>query len=563
MHFSRFFVILHRNTNVMAKKKDSINKLDEILKKIEAQNGFGSLNDKEIAILQAALLIEGQREKVFNTLYYSYEKPEYEIMSPAARNWLLPFWNVEQDDNKVSLCGFVDEDGHNLSDSQRETFLRQYLNELYGSFEPFKPGTAPNEWRFFGPLWLMEKYKMKDSLDIVIEALRQDTFFLTTYIADHEYYLSIVLYQLGSDQLDTLGKFLYEDGLIPTGKHIVFDAIIMTALYQPQQRLTALHIASEYLNHSIDICKQGANPMNIDYYALSLASAHFQIFMPQLKQLYQEVEIPPFIFEDGISKIEEIMNNKDIPFHIEYDNLDGYLRGLRHEEGSKPYWLMPYGDFGFEEDEEDDEDEDYTDDDDLWDSGNFDNDDDLMFNPEDTAKRLVVRIELMDAPEPVYRELQVPSNMYLFGFAELIAIVFGWKDLDMDYEFVESDGFRYPSDEEDYALTDEFWEMDTPYYTTIDEVLNKKSKTIRYNIKKSKKTTLWSHVITFQKSGKYGPNNEHQIALIDARGTYPLKSTKSMAEYATRLKDGKIRQPNFNTVRKNIRQFEEDNKLQF
>ena len=563
MHFSRFFVILHRNTNVMAKKKDSINKLDEILKKIEAQNGFGSLNDKEIAILQAALLIEGQREKVFNTLYYSYEKPEYEIMSPAARNWLLPFWNVEQDDNKVSLCGFVDEDGHNLSDSQRETFLRQYLNELYRSFEPFKPGTAPNEWRFFGPLWLMEKYKMKDSLDIVIEALRQDTFFLTTYIADHEYYLSTVLYQLGCDQLDTLGKFLYEDGLIPTGKHIVFDAIIMTALYQPQQRLTALHIASEYINHCIDICKQGANPMNIDYYALSLASAHFQIFMPQLKQLYQEVEIPPFIFEDGISKIEEIMNNKDIPFHIEYDNLDGYLRGLRHEEGSKPYWLMPYGDFGFEEDEEDDEDEDYTDDDDLWDSGNFDDENDLMFNPEDTAKRLVVRIELMDAPEPVYRELQVPSNMYLFGFAELIAIAFGWKDLDMDYEFVESDGFRYPSDEEDYALTDEFWEMDTPYYTTIDEVLNKKSKTIRYNIKKSKKTTLWSHVITFQKSGKYGPNNEHQIALIDARGTYPLKSTKSMAEYATRLKDGKIRQPNFNTVRKNIRQFEEDNKLPF
>lgn len=133
----------------------------------------------------------------------------------------------------------------------------------------------------------------------------------------------------------------------------------------------------------------------------------------------------------------------------------------------------------------------------------------------------------------------------------------------MDYEFVESDGFRYPSDEEDYALTDEFWDMDTPYYTTIDEVLNKKSKTIRYNIKKSKKTILWSHVITFQKSGKYGPNNEHQIALIDARGTYPLKSMKSMAEYVARLKEGKIRQPNFSTVRNNIRQFEEDNKLPF
>ena len=144
----------------MAKKKGSTNKLDEILNIIKTQSSFDSLNDKELAILQAALLIEGQREKVYNTLFYRYEKPEYEIMSPAARNWLLPFWNVEQDDNKVSLCGFVDEDGRDLSDSQRESFLRQYLNELYGSFKPFKPGTTPNEWRFFGPLWLMEKYKM-------------------------------------------------------------------------------------------------------------------------------------------------------------------------------------------------------------------------------------------------------------------------------------------------------------------------------------------------------------------------------------------------------------------
>jgi len=168
----------------------------------------------------------------------------------------------------------------------------------------------------------------------------------------------------------------------------------------------------------------------------------------------------------------------------------------------------------------------------------------------------------MDAPEPVFRDLQVPSNMYLFGFAELIALSFGWKDFDMDYEFVESDGFRYPSNEDDYTFTNEYWEMDSPSYTTIDEVLNKKNTSIRYNIRKGKKV-LWSHFITFQKSGKYGPNNEHQIALIDARGIYPPKATKSMAEYTKRLSEGKIRQPNFSTVRKNIRQFEEDNKLPF
>ena len=48
------------------KKKYSTKGLDALLAKIERQN--------------------------------SYEKPEYEEMSPSARSWLLPFWNVEPDD---------------------------------------------------------------------------------------------------------------------------------------------------------------------------------------------------------------------------------------------------------------------------------------------------------------------------------------------------------------------------------------------------------------------------------------------------------------------------------
>ena len=538
------------------KKKDRTIKLDEILKKIQ-DSEQPELNEKEIKLLQAALMIDGQREKVYNALYYRYEKPDYGLMSPMASGWLLPFWNAKEDDNKVSLCGFVDEDKGNLSEEMQQECLKQYLGELYGTFTPFKPGTAPIEWCFFGPLWLMEKYQMKDCLDMVLEALRQDEFFYTAYIADHEHYLSAVLYQLGKDQLESLSQFLYEDGLIPEGKHVVFDAIIMTALHQPEKRLTAMHLASEYLKRSFDICKRGGNPMNIEYYALSLASAHLQNFMPQLKEIYQEASIPPLIFEDGISQIEAMMDEKGIPFHIEYDSLDGYLRELKNEPGAKPYWMMPCGDFGFEEDEDD-----YLDDNDDFDDDFFAPDDDVIYNLSDKAKRLALRIELMNAPEPVSRDLQVPSNMYLSGFAKLIALSFGWKDFDMDYEFVKSNGFRYPSVEEDYTLTDEFLDMDSPYYTTIDEVLNKKSTSIRYNVKKGKKV-LWSHLITFQKSGKYGQNNEHQIALIDARGIYPPKATKSMAEYVERLKEGKIRRPNFSTVRKNIREFEEDNKPLF
>ena len=69
------------------KKKRDANGLDEILAKIKQRV---DLNDIEKRILQAALLLEGQREKVFNSLFYRYEKPEYETMSAAAWNWLLP-----------------------------------------------------------------------------------------------------------------------------------------------------------------------------------------------------------------------------------------------------------------------------------------------------------------------------------------------------------------------------------------------------------------------------------------------------------------------------------------
>ena len=543
------------------KKKEKTNNLDEILKKVENVE-WADLKEKELELLQTALLIDGLREKALNALYYRYKRPDYVKMSQEACQWLLPFWNAKEDDNKLSLCGFVDEDKGDLSEESQWAFLQQYLGELYGTFKPFDPGTAPIEWCLFGPLWLMEKYKMTDCFDMVLEALRQDAFFYSAYIANYEHYLSAVLYQLGQDRLNTLSQFLYEDGLIPDGKHVVFDAIVMTAIHQPEKRLTAIHFASEYLKHCLEICKQGANPMNIEYYAQSLATAHLQNLMPQLKEIYQEVSVPPFVFEHGISQIEAVMNDKSVPFHIKYDCLDGFLRELRNEPGANPYWMMPYGDFGFDENDDGYNDDDFLDDYDDLDDDFMPDDDDLIYNFGDKAKRLVLRVELLDAPEPVFRELQVPSNMYLFGFAELIALSFGWKDLDMDYEFVESDGFSYLSDEDDYALTDEYWEIDSPYYTTIDEVLNKNSKTIRYNVKRGKKT-LWSHVVTFQKSGKYGPNNEHQIALIDARGTYPPKTTKSLAEYVERLKEGKIRQPNFNTVRKNIRQFEEDNKPLF
>ena len=51
------------------------------------------------------------------------------------------------------------------------------------------------------------------------------------------------------------------------------------------------------------------------------------------------------------------------------------------------------------------------------------------------------------------------------------------------------------------------------------------------------------------------------MTLLDGRGTYPSKNVNDMEAYTRRFLDGKLRQPNFKTVRQHIRDFEEENTI--
>lgn len=128
---------------------------------------------------------------------------------------------------------------------------------------------------------------------------------------------------------------LYEDGLIPLIKPILFNALIWMTLRLPQKRLSFIVMLTTYLNHSLDICKKGASSRNIPIYARALAYAHINEARPILKRIFTEIKI---LDRDTFKEIEEIYD--DPTDHLEgslFDSIDGYLRHQIEQDGNWDY----------------------------------------------------------------------------------------------------------------------------------------------------------------------------------------------------------------------------------
>ena len=524
----------------MAKEKIPNEEFHKFLNQI--QEMFENMSEKELEMFGNVLTREADLAKLENEKFYTYQKPDYESKVPKEIEWLGPFWNATVDDDKLDLCEFVERDGQNmkLTRKQQREELRGYMYLLFTSFEPER---HENRWRLYGPLWMMERLKMTDCLDLVLEALRQDAYFFHNYFLFYTDWSSAVVYQLGKDQLDTLEEFLYEQGIIPDSKTIVLNAIVWAYLRHPDKRLRVLAILTKFLNHCLDICKKGASTINIEQYAMALATAHIKETMPQLRKLFTELDVTTMVLTDGVDELERTMNDDSVYYYCDYDSLDAFL----HDAHAM-----------YEADEDEFSRHGYDDDFDEEDDGpyEFDDDDYGIYDTSEKAKRYIVHIELTDAPEKVERTLQLPSNMTLTGFAELIMLSFGWQIEPENYEF-RDDNFRYLPDADEHALDKDYWEMDSTDFTTVGFMLAKKGATATFDIMKGKKS-LWHHVITLQKTGRYTPKSQDRIVLLGGQGSYPGQSIRSMAEYIRRHEQGKLKKPNFNTIKKRIHEFEEE-----
>ena len=469
-----------------------------------------NMSDDEREQLLKTMLGITPLPEVENQKFYTYKKPDYEKNIPQALQWLGPFWNARYEDNKVELCHFVEEDGRRMkmTPQQKHDEMRGYINMLFARFDKDR---LENRWKLYGPLWMMEREKMTDSLDLVLEALRQDAYFMHAYIFRYEDWPSAVIYQLGKDQIDTLEKFLYEQGIIPDAKPIVLNALLWTLIRQPEKRLRITAILTKFLNHCLNICRQGASTMNLEHYALALATAHVKETLPIMQRMFKELEIPTLIIEDGIDEITRLMNNPEVEFYCKYDSLDQYLNDEDEIEENREVNEEAYfglaGNKNYEDDFEDDEDD--YDADDLYDIQG-------IYDLSETASRYEIRIEKTEPANEPERTVQLPANMILDGFAQLIMRAFGRTKLPEPYEFEDQEGFRYLSDEEEHALDKDFWQMDPTDINTVGILLQKKGETAEFKIRKGKRKVVESYTLTLEKKGRYTAKTIQRIDLLKA-----------------------------------------------
>ncbi len=444
-------------------------------------------------------LFQGKKDlaEVANERFYSYEKPDYAALASHELQWLAPFWDVQNYDDKAALCHAVADDAkkRKLTRQQMTDEMHGYMYKLFAEFDRHEPG---NRWRLFGPLWMMEQEQMTECLDAVLEALRQDAYFMHAYYLQFEEWVAAALYQLAKDTPEKLESYLYEQGIMPESKPVVFMALVMVWLRQPQKRMAVTTMITNFLSHCLDICLKGASPMNLESYAITLATAHVKEALPILCRIFNELRVPTFIIDDGISEVEKVMNNDKELYRVMHDSIDGFLNdeeelGYLEDHDAEGYYPGPVED----------------DDDDIYSDGDLFDNIEGFYDITEKAKRL----ELLVEKGGKMRMLQVPSNMTFDGLMHLITLVFNLRDFPENYEFKDSLDFRYLSDADDHALDDDYWEMDGTSYSTVSEVFRKKGDTAVLRTRKGKRCTATYH-LRLEKSGRYGKATQHYTDLL-------------------------------------------------
>ncbi len=112
-----------------------------------------------------------------------------------------------------------------------------------------------------------------------------------------------------------------------------------------------------------------------------------------------------------------------------------------------------------------------------------------------------------------------------------------------------------------YQTNDNLYPDSSCHSFTLGDMLKRKNQSALFIIYNKKNDTHWKHGIVLEKSADYSERTTNYITLLDGRGTYPSASIPDMDTYLLRFMDGKLKKPNFKTVREHIREFEENYNL--
>lgn len=416
--------------------------------------------------------------------YYHHQCPDYGLIAQPVASYLMPLWTMEEvselsPDEVYASCALV----------PQETLERDLRNFVFNLFVAYrKDPEAYYSYKMWYALGIMEHFRMERCLDIVLEVLRQDlNFYDDCFGFLYETMLSAITYQLGRNQLDVLMDFMKEPGLLPMAKYRVIEAVAHIVIAHPARRGEVMNWFCDLLGYYFEVLKNPENDvcstLLVDHVAACMMDIRGVETLPLLQKIYQTYHIKSYGVPE-ISELKKKMPHTDM-CGLEKDRVEDFLDEVletAHEEEIEEM------------------------------------DDESLYVEDQPVKKLRIRIELENSEPPIWRVLEVPSNIRLERFARVVEIAMGWEGYHL-HQFIKGNNYYLPP--KDWA-NDGCWgsvpkEFDSSK-VSLGELLGRKGAKIHYEYDFG---DGWMHEIALELRQDYKKGEVPAIVLLSGENACP------------------------------------------
>ena len=324
-----------------------------------------------------------QVDEELSHIYYHHQCPDYRLIAQPIASYLMPLWTMD-DMSSLSPAEIYS----SCAVIPQETLERDLRNFIFNIFVVYrKMPEKCYSYRMWYALGIMEHL--------------------------YEAMLSAITYQLGQNQLDVLMDFMKEPGLLPMSKYRVIEAVAHIVITHPDRREEVMDWFGNLLSYYFDVLKDQKNDicstLLLDHVTACMMDIRGVETLPILQKIYRTYHIKPY----GIPSINEL--KKKMPYAemhgLEMERVEDYLVEV----------------FEVATDEEEDEE--------IY--------DDPLYMEEQPAKKFRIKIELKDSEPLVWRILEVPSNICLERFSEVVEVAMGWDGYHL-HRFIKGNTYYLP-----------------------------------------------------------------------------------------------------------------------
>lgn len=486
----------------MAKREKNV---EEFLKEL-----LSTLTPAE-QLLTLELLDRSPEEinKAFSEHNYHHQCPDYALQTTPVASYLLPLWivcEIDEDwkEDLLSLCSSVPKE-------ELERELRNFILNTFVDFQKNPDDLFP--FRVWGAFWVMEHFELTSCLDVVLEIMRQDVYYLDAYFCnENEEVLSTIVYQLGRNQLDILLDFMKESDILATGQFRVAKAVGNIVIEDASRRLEVMNWFCKLLNSYYEMFNagDGCHPMTIDWISMCLLNIRGVEALPILEKIYKHFDIIPFEAPD-IKILKKDMAHSEL-VGLRFSTMEEFLVEYKEEDIDDDEWL-----------DEDDDDE-------------WIDDDTTFYLDDEIAKKLRLKIVLEESEPPIWRTLEIPSNIRLESFARVVEKAMGWEGYHLHQFKKGKVCYMREEDMDDNFLS--YFEMIDSNSLSLGELLGRKGASIKYEYDFG---DGWMHKISVESREDYKDTEIPLVLLLDGANACPPEDCGGIYGYYSMLEVLKTR----------------------